>query len=96
MKMEPRHYNVIKQRIQKIPKTWVLSHKEKLKDDVRVKDADKRLRWDLFYAITSGASWPEAGRLDFLDELYSYLDDTHIDTALRKIVTETLRSNDHE
>lgn len=39
---------------------------------------DKRYRWDLAYA---------AGCTRFIcDALYSYLDDTHIDTALRAIV----------
>jgi hypothetical protein len=39
---------------------------------------DKRYRWDLAYM---------AGCTRFIcDALYSYLDDTHIDTALRTIV----------
>jgi hypothetical protein len=39
---------------------------------------DKRYRWDLAYA---------AGCTRFIcDALYAYLDDTHIDTALRAIV----------
>jgi len=39
---------------------------------------DKRYRWDLTYA---------AGCTRFIcDSLYAYLDDTHIDTALRSIV----------
>ena len=39
---------------------------------------DKRYRWDLAYM---------AGCTRFIcDSLYSYLDDSHIDTALRSIV----------
>ena len=41
----------------------------------KVKDLDKRYRWDLFYI----ASLP-------VQELYAYLNDDHIDTALRKLV----------
>lgn len=43
-------------------------------------DIDKRYRWDLHYA---------AGLTRFVcDNLYSYVNDTHIDTALRRIVGE--------
>ncbi len=40
------------------------------------KDRDKRYRWDCLY--TSG--------FPVCDRLYPYMDDTHIDTALRRIV----------
>lgn len=44
----------------------------------RCKDVNKRYRWDLFSA---------AGLARYAcDTLYSYLDDAHIDTALRAIV----------
>lgn len=41
-----------------------------------VKDLNKRMRWDLFWASTD---------LGFRDEL-RYLQNSHIDTALRRIV----------
>lgn len=45
---------------------------------------DKRYRWDLLYA--SGLKIGDgAGVVGDLD-LYAYLDDTHIDSALREIV----------
>ncbi|MAK37154.1 MAG: hypothetical protein CMC15_13460 [Flavobacteriaceae bacterium] len=44
-----------------------------------VKDLNKRYRWDLFYAATRFEK-------SFRDEL-TYLQDSHIDTALRNIVT---------
>lgn len=44
------------------------------------KDTAKRHRWDLCYAAQL-SSW-------ICDNLYSYMDDTHIDTALRSIVKE--------
>jgi len=45
------------------------------------KDVEKRLRWDLLYSATDPA-W-------VCDNLYPLdLDDTHIDTALKRIVKE--------
>jgi hypothetical protein len=44
-----------------------------------VKDLDKRYRWDLFSVATHG-------RHDVTETLYAYLDDNHLDTALRSIV----------
>lgn len=50
---------------------------ENIKNDPRVKDPDKRIRWDLF-----NASVP----IRFTcDTLYEYLDDTHIDSAIKQI-----------
>lgn len=46
----------------------------------RTKDVNKRYRWDLFWHTP--ASWRQA----FADEVYTYCDDTHLDTALRRIV----------
>jgi hypothetical protein len=45
---------------------------------------EKRLRWDFLYT-TPGSQWVS-------DNLYPYLDDTHIDTALKSIVAEIERS----
>ena len=45
-----------------------------------VKDLDKRYRWDLFYAT------PQDVRGELVSELYQYLNDAHIDTALKSIV----------
>lgn len=45
----------------------------------KVKNLDMRYRWDLFYAAI-----PSCNKLT--DNLYSYLTDDHIDTALKAIV----------
>ena len=43
-------------------------------------DIKKRLRWDIFYAT---------GLIQYCcDTLYKYLDDCHIDTALKSIMAE--------
>ena len=51
----------------------------------KVKNADKRLRWDLLF---------KAGLTRWIcDNLYSYCDDTHIDTALRTMMRSTEGKN---
>ncbi len=52
--------------------------------EVNVKDIDKRFRWDLFWAAKNTSP----GMGDFIDVLYAYVDDTHIDTALKKKVKD--------
>lgn len=80
MKIKQDHYNHIKQAIDAIPEKLKQSHFESLKLDNRVKDINKRFRWDCFnYAnLTQYAC----------DTLYSYINDNHIDTALKSIVPE--------
>lgn len=64
------------------PEVWEF-YKERVKKDTRVKDIDKRMRWDLFYA---------AGLLrdsEFMDSLRKQgIEDHHIDTVLRQIQKE--------
>lgn len=80
MKMKPEHYAYMKAEIAKLDRERIASHKTALAADHRVKDLNKRLRWDLSYAAKL-TPW-------ICDNLYSYLDDTHVDTALRSIVRE--------
>ena len=79
MKVKPEHYEHMRDAIQavahRIPAT-----KEAIASDSRVKDAAKRLRWDMCY-MAGLNKW-------ICDNLYSYMDDTHIDTALRRIMSE--------
>ena len=77
MKMTKEHFTYIFERISQIKREDYFSHKKSILSDSRVKDIEKRLRWDCFYAI-KGARFA-------CDELYAYLDDSHIDTALRTI-----------
>lgn len=79
MKIKPEHYQHIKVKIATIADK-LPSHREVLKSDPRVKDIEKRLRWDAAYG---------AGLTRFLcDEVYPYADDDHIDTALRRVMAE--------
>lgn len=45
-------------------------------------DWQKRFRWDLLFAV------PYAERGAWFDQVYQYADDTHVDTALRKITKD--------
>ncbi len=79
MKITQEHYNHIKQAITPLASKLIL-HREALKSDTRVKDLEKRLRWDGLYAAHL-SQW-------LCDNVYSYMDDTHIDTALKSIMKE--------
>ena len=80
MKIAKPHYNVLREEIAKLNRSEIKCHYVTLSTDLRVKNIDKRLRWDLTRA---------AGLTPYIcSELYPYLDDTHIDTALRSIVKE--------
>lgn len=47
-------------------------------------DPEKRCRWDLVWHASRYGYLPDK----FFDRAYKYLDDTHIDSALKRIVTE--------
>ena len=79
MKMTTQHYAALKAIIEPLaPK--IAAHRQYLIAEGKSKDIEKRLRWDLSYAAKA-TPW-------ICDNLYSYLNDTHIDTALRSIVAE--------
>ena len=82
MKMKKEHFDRIKAAIEKLDPVTIQEHIKYLKSDSRVKSLDTRLRWDLFYAI--GGSALAVKEL----VLYTYLDDTHIDSALKVIVKQ--------
>ena len=50
------------------------------KEKENIKDIEKRLRWDAMYAANLSRY--------ACDTLYTYCDDTHVDTALRSIMRE--------
>lgn len=80
MKIKTEHYNYLLEAIKPlVPKAQ--AHKEYLiKLNKPEMDQKKRLRWDLLYA-TVLSSW-------ICDNLYKYLNDDHIDTALKNIMIE--------
>jgi hypothetical protein len=75
MKMEKSHFEFLKSNIREVAnkETWV-----------RYKNAglsEMRYRWDMLRYAGVTSRW-------IVDNLYPYLNDDHIDTALRKICKE--------
>lgn len=77
MKMKLEHFAQLETSIKSLDTgERRLTYKKRLFQNAdKVQDLDKRYRWDLLYI----ASLP-------MQELYSYLNDEHLDTALRKLV----------
>jgi hypothetical protein len=80
MKIKPEHYAVMLDAMRtaqaKVPhmtRQWYV-------DKGIGQDPAMQHRWDLFHSGESSTL--------LLDALYTYADDTHIDTALRKIVAQ--------
>lgn len=79
MKIKAEHFNHIKAAL--VPMAHDIAAKRRfLVSEGKAKDVDKRLRWDMMYDANL-TKW-------VCDNLYSYMDDSHIDTALRSIVKE--------
>ena len=78
MKMKQEHYNHILEQM-KTAQPHIKSQREFIVAEGKAKNVEKRLRWDIFYVckLSNYAC----------TELYTYLDDTHIDTALKHIMT---------
>lgn len=79
MKMSVEHYEYIKSAIAPMSDK-IKAHRKFIENEGKSKDIEKRLRWDLTY-YAGLSQW-------ICDNLYEYLDDGHIDTALRRIVSE--------
>lgn len=85
MKIRPEHYAALRNAIAEIPLDTLRNHRANLVNDPRVNDLDKRLRWDALHCVRIDG----APSYRFTcDTLYPYMNDTHIDTALRAIFTE--------
>ena len=91
MKMTQPDYQVLKtamdNAIEKIGgKLPLQKYYEELKQSGKAKDCDMRLRWDIFYAtgLKIGDSVGMPGNIAW----YDYLNDDHIDTALRYYMKE--------
>lgn len=79
MKMKQEHFEYLRERIAPLdtPSNRQAYREGRFSKADRTKDKDKRYRWDLLWA-TGQVGWM-CGNLD-------YLNDDHIDTALRRIV----------
>ena len=80
MKIKPEDYKILKNEISMLPSDEVTQLRFNIGLDTRVKDEDKRFRWDLMY---------RAGLTKWVcDTLYPYMNDSHLDTALKHVVKE--------
>lgn len=85
MKIKPEHYNHMLAAIRTLTESKpevVKAHVDSIRSgsDPRVKDAEKRIRWDLSHA---------SGLTPYIcANIYQYANDNHVDTALRSIVRE--------
>ena len=91
MKMKQEHYNILKSSIEDVLKNMgpaLLQEYEtgKFPRADKVKDLNVRFRWDLFHFI-----WSKMERSGKKLNLYDYLNDTHIDTALRRICPKIIK-----
>ena len=78
MKIKPEHYQYMKTEIAKLDINAI--RLSILNSDKQPKDFDKRMRWDCSY---------HAGLSRWIsDNIYSYANDDHIDTALKSIAKE--------
>lgn len=79
MKMKPEHYFHVRNCFEQSAH-WIPMIRESIANENKAKDHAKRLRWDMLYCAI-GSRW-------ICDNLYSYLDDSHIDSALRAIMRQ--------
>ncbi len=81
MKMKREHYDRIREACSRNAEAIPIHRKTLAELDKKPADLDTRLAWDLFWSVGGGQLIKEL-------DLYSYLDDTHITTALKAIVKE--------
>ena len=81
MKISPNHYQHMKAAIAAIATpVKIAAHRKFIVNEGKAQDVEKRLRWDMSYY---------SGLTPYIcDNVYSYADDTHVDTALRQIMRE--------
>ena len=81
MKMTIEHYTELKVSIAKIPEDHFKKHKQFIIKEGKAIDINKRLRWDCFWFACKN-------ECDLSHDLYEYLNDDHVDTALKKIIKD--------
>ena len=85
MKIKPEHLARLKDLIE--PLDTETRRTQYLKGDFhnadKVKDLNKRYRWDLYWEATAGTHHNE-----LRNQMYVYMNDDHIDTALKSIVKD--------
>jgi len=95
MKMTAEHYRKFKEMIELTLNADTIENWRRVRDDIvenklYTKDPGTRLRWTIFNAADSWLRMKFNTSRGIIDDLglYEYLNDDHIDTALKKIVSE--------
>ncbi len=80
MKIKQKHYDYLVKAMQLagVNAEWIRLRREFVSGCPNVKDVEKRVRWDALYQA-SVSYW-------ICYQVYAYADDSHLDTALRRIV----------
>lgn len=89
MKMTAEHYQKFDAAIKRLAakhEDWPAALRNTLTNyqcNPKIQDADKALRWKVLHVALS-----KDGGATLLSELYTYLNDSHIDTALRSLAKD--------
>lgn len=80
MKMTPQHFQTLKSLLEPVDteERRTLYKESRYPRAELTKDVNKRYRWDCLYATGEAHS--------IMSDLYAYLNDEHIDTAMRNLV----------
>ena len=79
MKIKDEHYNFMRAKLAPF-KGQIESFRQRIINEGKASDVEKRLRWDLCY-LADLTWW-------LCENVYTYAHDEHIDTALRAIMKE--------
>lgn len=80
MKITAEHYARLKGELSQFSQEKIDNHRQFIINEGKAKDVEKRLRWDLLY-YRGLNQW-------VCDNVYTYANDDHVDTALRQIMKE--------
>lgn len=81
MKMQSEHFEQLRLMLEQVAARNGKTFSEIGESFERAGFTNKRCRWDIFWAIPN----PDRREWFSVNGIYDYLDDSHIDTALRKI-----------
>jgi len=80
MKMKTEHFNQLAEMIEENNKKYDLIIEDWI-EHMKINNwSEKRMRWDMLWSVARDK------RQAWFDCVYQYINDDHIDTALRKIV----------
>lgn len=84
MKIQKDHYEILLQAAKQVKAAYPDFTLENYIEQKLGKDHAKRFRWDLSYGMKKFLPEPHF----IVDVLYKYMNDKHLDTALKNIVKE--------